>query len=235
MRGKVGSAHFEMIVGFVFFIGFIFFLFLFLSPMDNSSLPRSAIEKLYISFSNEVETNLSSVFVKTNYTGSNTCFKIDLPVGLFKYAITDEDSLVRLLGGNNVDSGLVSGGELNLRDESDFFRVAISPEFSDSSLSSCDSLTDFELGGIIEIKIVSNSSLTAMRDKYYSDYAGLKSDLKVADIFDFAIIPEEIPDLVMKPVGGIPDSVEVMARDYVVKILNVNGEISNERISMRLW
>ena len=59
--------------------------------------------------------------------------------------------------------------------------------------------------------------------------------MRVADIFDFAIVPEEMDEVVMKPASGVPDAVEVLARDYVVKVLKSNGAISNERISIRIW
>ncbi len=226
--------HFEMIISFIFFIGFVFFMFMFISPWNNSVLPSSALSRLHDTFINQVDTPLSSVFIKANYTGSASCFSINLPKDIFKYAITDGSSFVTLLGGVGVDSGL-SSDDLSLRGDDDFFRVAISPEFSDEGVSSCDTLTDFELGGVVELQVVSYSKLTNMTAKYYSDYKGLKKDLKIADIFDFAIVPDEMDEVVMKPSGGIPDSANVLARDYVVKVLKSNGSVSNERFSIRIW
>ena len=234
MRGKKGSAHFEMIVGFVFFIGFVMFMFMFLSPWDSSSLPNSALRNPYDAFEGEVNTNLSSVFIKTNYTGTSTCFYIDLPSELFKYAITDESSFVTRLGGIGIDSDLV-GGELKLDPSENFFRVAISPEFTDEGFGVCDPLDDFEIGGVVELEVVSYSKLEAMKLRYDTDYSGLKRDLKVADIFDFAIIPEDMDDIKMVYGSGIPDSVNVLAKDYVIKVLKSDGSVSNERISLRIW
>ncbi len=231
----MGSGHFEMIVGFVFFIGFVFYLFMFLSPWSNLSLPNSALEGLYDTFEEEVNTELSSVFVKANYTGASTCFYIDLPSELFKYAITDEGSRVTRLGGIGIDSDIESGGKLNLEKDDNFFRVAISPEFSDSATLSCPDLTSFELGGVVELRVISYSGLTAMKSEYYSDYVALKRKLKLADIFDFAIVPEGMSEVIMIPESGIPGSAEVLAKDYVVKVLKGDGSVSNERISIRIW
>ena len=106
MRGKKGSAHFEMIVGFVFFIGFVFFLFMFLDPWDNSALSNSALEKLYHAFREDVDTPLSSVFVKTEEMVGD-CFYINLPSELFKkQAIADENSRVTKLGGDWIISDI---------------------------------------------------------------------------------------------------------------------------------
>ena len=232
MRGKVGSAHFEMIIGFVFFVGFVLFLFIFLNPWSSSSLPNSALGELYDSFWDRVSVPLSSVFVKANNDGE--CFLIDLPEELFKFSISGQDSRVTKLGGVGLLSGL-NNGELNVDPSGEnFFRVAISPEFDDSALLSCVVLNDFELGGVVELEVVSYSGLVAMKDKYDNDYDGLKRELMLVDVFDFAIVPEGLP-IVMEPVNGIPDGVDVLARDYVVKILNSDGDVSNERISFRIW
>jgi hypothetical protein len=236
MRGKKGSGHFEMVIGFIFFIGSVFFMFMFLSPWDSSSLSNSALERLYDSFEEEVNTNLSSVFIGAEYTGDKTCFRIDLPSELFvKYGASGDGSLVTLLGGVEIASSIATGETLELNNNGDFFRVAISPEFTNDGLGDCEDLDVFELGGVLELQVVSHSKLTEMHEKYYSDYNGLKRDLKVADIFNFAIVPEDMPELVMMPAGGVPDSVEVLARDYVIKILKSDGAVSNERISFRIW
>ncbi len=234
MRNKNGFAHFEMVISFIFFMGFIFFLFMYISPWTSSSLPSSALSQLYNSFTQNVNTNLSTVFIKTNYTGNASCFYINLPKSLFKYSITDGNSLVTKLGGIRISSSL-NGNSLNLDKSSNFFRVAISPEFSNSALSSCVVLKNFELGKVIELQVVSYSKLLSMRNKYYSNYNGLKKDLKISGIFDFAVVPEGMPEIKMMPKKGIPDSVNVLAKDYVVKVLRSDGAISNERISIRIW
>jgi hypothetical protein len=234
MKNKKGSAHFEMIVGFVFFIGFVLFLFITLNPWDTSSLPNSAITGLYDIFEQQVKTNLSSVFVKTNYTGTANCFSIKFPKEFFKYKIGNKNSFVTKLGGINIDSNLDSG-KLNLKKEDNFFRVAISPEFTDENVASCENLDNFELGGVIEIELFSYSKLSKIKQKYYNDYEGLKKELRLPPVFDFAIIPEGLPEIRMEPVNGIPDGVDVLAKDYVTKVLRSNGAISNERFNIRIW
>jgi len=234
MRCKKAAAHFEMIIGFVFFVGFVFFLFLFLSPWDSSSLQVSALSGLYNSFEEMACTNLSSVFVEANYTGNASCFYIDLPEELFRYGVQDESSFVTRLGGVSIDSGL-AGGYLNLNKSDSFFRVAISPEFSDENITCLDNLSDFELGGVVELRVFSYSALVGMNNSYYSDYVGLKRSLRVPDVFDFAIVPEGMPEIVMSPVDGVPYELEIMAKDYVVKVLKSDGSVSNERFSLRVW
>lgn len=233
--GKKGAGHFEMITGFIFFIGSIFFMFMFLSPWDNLSLPNSALNELYDSFWEEVNTNLSSVFISADIEGlKGSCFMIDLPEDIFKYAITDDGSRVTVLGGDKISSK-VDSGILQVHRQNNFFRVALSPVFDDDESRSCAPLDNFELGGVVELEVVSYPELEVMNESYYSDYPGLKSRLKVVDIFDFAIVFEGMDEFRMEPEHGVPDGVDVLAKDYVVKVLKSNGAVSNERISFRIW
>jgi len=39
----------------------------------------------------------------------------------------------------------------------------------------------------------------------------------------------------MEPQFGVPTSGEVQAQDYVVEVLKENGELSNERFTLKLW
>ena len=229
---KRGSGQFEMVISFVFFMGFVLFLFIFLKPGDTTTLSGAVVAGLYDSFEEEAHTNFSSVFLKANTTGA--CFKIILPENIFKYSVNEGDSYVALLDGNKVNSDLKSDG-LNIESGSKFFRVAISPEFEDEDFPSCADLTYFELGSIVERRVISYRSLVKMRDDYYGDYEKLRSDLNVPPIYDFAIIPESFSDLKMMPKSGIPDAVEVMARDYVFEVIQSDGTFENERINFRMW
>ena len=221
MRGlinkKKGAAHFEMIFSFVFFVGFVFFLFMVLKPQDTSTLSGSVIAALYDSFEDEVHTNLSNMFLKAEYdVGDKYCFVVELPGRIFAYALTD--SYVTDLAGTYASSDLeVSGdvGDLEVNNISNFFRVAISPEFEDDGIADCDVLDNYELGSVVERRVVSKSALENMTDRYREHYEDLRAELRVPPIFDFAIVAENMSGIVMEPQFGVPTSVEVMAQDYV--------------------
>ena len=237
---KKGAGHFEMIFSFVFFVGFVFFLFMVLKPQDTSTLSGSVIAALYDSFEEEVHTNLTGPFLlKANYEGANACFVIDLPGRIFAYEIKDDASYVTDLGGTDIDSNLVTSGgdgDLNINNDDTFFRVFISPEFKDEDTSGCESLDNYELGGIVERRVVSYSALKIMSERYLNgSYEDLRSELRVPPVFDFAIIPENMSGIIMEPQDGVPTSVEVQAQDYVIEVLRDNGELRNERFTLKIW
>ena len=235
MFKKKGAGNLEMIIAFVFFIGFVLFLFLVLKPgSDTSTLSGAVIVGLSNSFEEEVYTNLSYVFLKSNYAGSADCFTLKLPQSLFDYDVRYGDSYVALLSGSKVDSSLDTNF-LSVDNDDSFFRVFISPEFEDDSVTGCDVLDDFELGGIDERRVLSYSYLEAMKLEYDSNYENLRVKLGVPAIYDFAIIPEDMPELEMMPKLGIPDSVDVLARDFVFEVLKKDGTLVNERINFRIW
>lgn len=234
--GKKGAAHFEMIFSFVFFVGFVFFLFMVLKPQDTSTLSGSVIAALYDSFEEEVHTNLSNMFLKADYvSGEGGCFVIELPGRIFAYALTD--SYVTNLSGGYAKSELDSlSGDLEIDNISSFFRVAISPEFTDGGIGGCGTLDNYELGSVVERRVVSKNALDAMTVRYREEYEALRADLRVPLIFDFAIVAEnDNLSVFMEPQSGVPDGVEVVAQDYVVEVLRPNGELSNERFTILLW
>ncbi len=235
---KKGAAHFEMIFSFVFFVGFVFFLFIVLKPQDTSTLSGSVIAALYDSFEEDVHTNLSSMFLKANYTGTSECFNVTLPGYIFDYAIKADNSYVTNLDEVDVDSDMeVSGGDgvLKLDKGNVFFRVLVSPEFNDGNIGDCDNLINYNIGSVVERKVVSYKALVNMTVRYRDNYEALRSDLKVPPIFDFAIIAENMSDIRMEPQFGVPDSVEVQAQDYVVEVLRETGEVTNERFTLKIW
>jgi len=238
MGNKRGSGHFEMIISFMFFVGFVFFLFVVLRVDDRVRISGAVVSGLYDSLEEEVYTNLSDVFVKANYTGAGSCFYVELPGRIFTYALGTGDSYVTDLSRVDVDSGLEGsgdGGDLNLEVGEKFFRVAISPEFDDDEVGGCEILNDYEMGSIDERRVFSYSALASRASDYYIDYEGVKSNLRVPDIFDFAIIPETLTAVKMEPQNGIPGLVEVIAKDYVVEVLYANGTVINERFSLLVW
>jgi hypothetical protein len=238
MRDKRGAGHFEMIISFVFFVGFVFFLFVVLRTGEEAKISGAVVSGLYDSFEEEVYTNLSEVFLKADYTGVDSCFYIELPGRVFSYGLGTGDSYVTSLSGADIDSDLVAGAsdsDLNLDVGEKFFRVAISPEFDDDVLGGCEILNEYKMGSIDERRVISYNALVVMATDYYIDYDRVRDDLKVPTIFDFAIVPESLDAVVMEPQTGVPNSVEVNARDYIVEVLYANGTVINERFTLKVW
>jgi len=219
-----------MIISFVFFVGFIFFLFTVLKPYNTSTLSGAVVSRLYDSFEEKAHTNLTSVFLKANYTGRNGCFYIQLPGKIFRYALTE--SLLKNISDVPINSGL-ENNNLNIGSHEVFYKVAISPEFNDSSLTGCELLNNYELGSLLERRAISYRSLKNMADKYVKNYTGLKSDLGVPEILDFAIISNDLPEINMK--RPVPSAVEAIARDYIMEVLKSNGDVSNARFTLKVW
>ena len=236
MRGlvyKKGASHFEMIISFVFFIGFVFFLFIFLQPHDTSILSNAVTKGFYDSFEEKVHTNLSNMFLKTNYAGDKNCFYIQLSEDEFIYAIADGNSHVTKLNGDEINSNL-DGSNLNIEEGESFFRVAISPEFVEGNIKECELLSDYELGPPIERRVTSYNALEKMSERYFSNYAELKKELNIPSIFDFAIVAETLP-IKMESQHGVPDSIDIMVQNYMVGVLKSDGTLIDERFSLKIW
>lgn len=234
MRSKRGSAHFEMIMAFVFFTGVVLFLFLTLQPSSTPSLFDSVLNNMKEDFFEFNDVEFGSVFISVNYDKSQGCFYFDLPEEVFDFDYSGKGMVVSDLGGVEVQSGFNSG-VVSVGSGENFFRVKLSEEFGVGVLNGCVLADSYELGSVIERDVVSYSKMVEMRDRYYSDYEGLKSDLKVPEVFDFGIVASDLSEISMLPENGVPQGVEVLARDFVFEVLRSDGTITNEKINFRVW
>jgi hypothetical protein len=204
-----------------------------LSPQDESLLPNVVLSGFYDSFEERVATTFSSVFLKVNSSGSG-CFSVVLDDTLFSYDMYDGGSYVEKLDGVKVDSGL-SGDRLSIRGGGSFFRIIISPEFVDAGLGGCSALGDYNVGSILERKVISYSALEEMKIEYNENYDDLKIALGIPPVFDFAIISGVLSDVNMEPSYGVAEGVNVMAQNYLLEILKSDGSIVNEMFVLKVW
>ena len=115
-----------------------------------------------------------------------------------------------------------------------FFRVAVSPEFKEDGVGGCIAPTGFDLGSVVERRVISHSALKKMEGRYRGEYETLRKELGVPPIFDFAIAAENL-SINMEPQFGIPDAVEVMAQDRIAEVLSADGTVINERFTLKIW
>lgn len=229
---KRGAAHFEMIVSFVFFVGFVLFLFSVLTPYNETPFSQTVLDSLSSEFALAAGTNLTTFFLNVNSTES--CFNIDLSTYSDSFEYDFSNSKVFDLNGNEVSSELDSSGNLKVSSSVDNnFYVFISPEFSTSSVGSCNNPNSFAIGSIQNRVVISNSSLANLKERYFDNYTLLKEELKIPFVFDFEIISEDFSENNLD--RQIPNSVEVYAKDYVLQVLNGEGKIINSKFTFRVW
>jgi hypothetical protein len=237
---RKGSGHLEMIISFVFFVGFIFFLFLMLKPYDTKTMPESLLRGLINSFEKETLTNLTTFFLEAEYIKfpqGLTCFSIDLSDEENIPTTSYSKSFARDELDNKVSSSLSSSGILKISKSSNtknYFKVSISPEFEGEVLSSsCGKLENYEIGSILNIKVLSYSLLNNLKTEYFSNYEGLKEDLGVPAVYDFAITSGDLPEINMNKI--VPSSAEVLARNYYFNVLKTNGDLINAGFNLKVW
>jgi len=228
MNNKRGAAHFEMIISFIFFIGFLFFLFTIIKPYDTDLLSGAVISGVYDSFEEESQITLTQVFLKTETTETG-CITINLPEELF--TPNTMNSVVRKISGEEISSQL-EGNLLSIEEDETYFVVLMSQDFTDDALVSCTLLENYTLGSIIERPVVSYTTLQTMSAKYSSNYEGLKKDLGVPAIYDYAIISTEIGFSMQ---GVVPDAGEILAKNYVMEVLYTNGTTVYSTFTLKVW
>lgn len=228
MKGVRGAAHFEMVISFVVFVGFVFFLFYLIPPYSSSSIPETLTESIYISFLETASTNLTKLFLKTDYDSSG-CFSVEISEDILNYELTE--SIVYNPSLEKRKSS-VSGNEISIEGNDQFFDVLISPIFSSDSLSGCEDREDFTLGSIVEEQILAYPKIINLSDRYETDYEALKGELAVLPNYDFAISSSGLGLAMSKE---IPVEVEVLSKNYVEDVLYENGTIINVEFVVKVW
>ncbi len=232
---KKGSMHFEMVISFVFFVGFASFLFFTIEPYDTSTLSYSALNALETSFYENAEEDLISFSIYVSSPGG--CSSVDLSNSGFMI-VPDADAGSSVIGNNQEFDSKIDTAILyfNTDNNVNLYKALISKGLTDDSgvSGSCQSVGvgDY-LASLEEKKIISIKNLNNTKGKYDADYEGLKSDLKIPEIFDFEITSADLNELDMK--RGVPSSSEVIARESVHEVLLENGTIINSRFTIRLW
>jgi len=236
---KKGAAHIEMIAAFLLFFTFVVFMLLILKPYEAESLSGAVVSGLYDNFEEKTLTNLTNVFIMANLTpiGTATCVNVSLPGNIFSYGFTD--SIVTNLADQNIPSNLeeVAGiGNLNLGDPAAvYYKVAISPDFNGSGLSSCVSPSTYVVGSILERQVISYNKLKEIQGSYYNDsYEDLKGQFGVPEVYDFAILIEGIGEGKYMQ-GVVPEEGDILANDYISEVLFPNGTVVNARITFKVW
>ena len=215
---KKGSSHLEIIISFVLFMGFTMFLLFSIQPTKKDLLEESILLGLKNRFFDNVVTNVSGTLVNINQT-------INVPASSNR-CIEGACKPTEFTGPSIVDVGVPA--------RTCFHYVVSSSEFvsSPGQLSLCSSgPRNYTLGYIEKQQVISNKSLQVMQKKYYENYGGLKTDLGVPDVVDFAIISSN--NFSMSKT--VPDDAEVIAAMYRKGVLYSNGSIVNQDFIVKVW
>jgi hypothetical protein len=230
---RKGSAHFEMVISFMFFFSFVFFLFLIIEPVDSSTLPYVVGVGVEQAFEEQISVPLAEVFIKKKaLADTNNCNNLSLPLELFSVELSNS-YVVR--GNNQFNSSVSSDGILKIVHFGGNYDVFLSSEFVNDEIGDCTVLPfeNYTVGSIFERDVISYKKLNNLVNKYDLDYATVRADLNVPSSMDFSITSEDLPliDMVRK----IPDGVEVFSKTIVYQVLREDSTIVNARFNFRVW
>jgi hypothetical protein len=108
-----------------------------------------------------------------------------------------------------------------------FYYVHFSDEFQSN-----EPTETLIIGSISNSTVLSNKSLTNIEKKYYFNYTGLKEDLGIPAVLNFEIYTLDGQYSMRKEVSG---EIEVIAKSYLLSVLNANGELINREFVFSIW
>ena len=210
MVSKKSQAHVEIILATTLFVGFLIFAFVFLnsSIKTTKDIPTDKIERAIFGELSEEVGKLSVV----------------------------------------VKEGCYSLGEVNSEYGNDFYRVSHGAgrytiyygNFFLPNEKDCDSGNDddFVFGGYSEEEMIVEGNITDFKKRYEADYSQLKQDLGIDNFaFEFRKLDNGdngiIDDFSVEK--KIPGSVDVISKDFPVRVINKRAEISELILNIKVW
>ena len=213
-NSKKAQAHIEMILATVLFIGFLIFVFVFLnsSLKTTQEIPTDSIQRAILERTQQ-EVGKLSVVVGTLPAPNIPCFSLD--------DVKDEYGLDL----NSVQD--IS----NPKRHTVYYGSFLSRE----TINCLPKRQNFTLGAYLEEKLVIESNITLLVDEYEDDYSKLKQDLGIENFaFEFRNENNEIiPELSVR--GKIPDNVDIISKDFPVRMINSNAQSANLILNIKAW
>ena len=213
MVSKKSQAHVEIILATTLFIGFLIFAFVFLnsSIKTTKDIPTDKIERAIFGELSEEVGKLSVVLGSTE-----ACFDlkdVEEEYGLNFRSVVDP---------------------LNAKRYTIYYGNFFNKNGKDCDLGK----KDFKYGGYSEEEMIVKENIENFKKRYEEDYSGLKQTLGVDNFaFEFRKLDNGdngiIDDFSVEK--KIPGSVDVISKDFPVRVINERAEISELILNIKVW
>ena len=222
---KTGTGHIEMLIGFVMLMGAIILTFTFIQNIDNDGGKSYILNNVFVSFSEEVNSELVSFSVKLEDTPSG-CIVLKLQ----DYPV-DKYSTSKILGSEGTTK--LSEKELHIDNPPQEFRVYFGNWTSGVSSFNCGlPENDYIIGPMKVENYYSFDKIQLIKEEYTSDYETLKSRMGIGALYDFSI---EFTDSSINMNRTIPQNSEVYVLEYSAPIILSDGTIKIMSMEIRAW
>jgi len=222
---KTGTGHIEMLIGFVMLMGAIILTFTFIQNIDNDGGKSYILNNVFVSFSEEVNSEIVSFSVKLEDALPN-CIVLNLQ----DYPV-DKYSNSKILGSEGTTK--LSEKELHIDNPPQEFRVYFGNWTSGVSSFNCGlPENDYIIGPMKVENYYSFDKIQLIKEEYDSDYETLKSRMGIGALSDFSI---EFTDSSISMNRAIPQNAEVYVLEYSAPVILSDGTIKTMSMVVRSW
>lgn len=232
---KGAAAHMEIILSFVIFLVFVVFVLVFFNPLKKYPALTTNLDTTESIILDVVSINLTTVSLNLNMSAAipaaatpGDCFSLVLPL---PNKIIAKDENLNAVNARNNDPLIdfeFSGQK--------FYKIYSSNELvEDIPVGACSLLpaSDYSLGVQKIEKKISYSKLAKFNDDYTNDYEQLKMDLNLTNEFNVAV--KIGSEYLFKAEKYKPKSIEIMAKDVPIEILDENASIIYGIMNIQVW
>jgi len=235
MKSKKGS-HVGVVLSFVIFITFVVFLYLLVQPTASFKNKGNLLENLENRITLISSNNLTTASVFVDTPGSGCAELNDF------FSITGmENNVISIDEFGSILQLEVSGDDLRVETDENFFRVFGSEEFETptGSLTGCQPLnegSDYFLGLVRTSEEIYETRIIELIDEYDSNYQGLKETLGVGvgDEFGFSFTYSN-GTTIMTEERNVPASISIFVNNVQIQYINRTGARELGILSVRIW
>ena len=211
MVSKKSQAHVEIILATTLFVGFLIFALVFLnsSIKTTKDIPTDKIERAIFGELSEEVGKLSVVLGSTK----EACFDLEDVEG--EYGLNFRSVVDPLYPKR--------------------YTIYYGKKFIKNDIECVPGNKDFKYGGYSEEEMIVKRNIIDFKALYEEDYSGLKQTLGVDNfVFEFkGLDNKRIDDSSVKK--KIPGSVDVISKDFPVRVINERAEISELILNIKVW
>jgi competence protein ComGC len=228
---KKAFTHLEMITAIVLFIFAVFSVVTLYNYFSSAKEVDSSMLDIFQANLLEQAGNFTKVDVFVP-SFSDDCFNISLNSDIGD--LQENTSVYN----NNQRTNFSINNNISIHNEGAGIYEIYSFSFNASNLNDrlpsgeCVNV-DYNYSLPLKGKIFSHEKLQKIKEDYYNDYDGLKQDLKFQG--DFSLVIENETTTLFNMTRQKPLRADVFAKNFPIKIFNLDGKIINAMVNLQVW
>jgi len=244
---KKGLTHVEVVISFVMFILFLVLILSLMKPLrkteDKSYLignvermvkEKTTVDVIRITIAIENET-----FNELEQMSNGICIEINLT----EFGINTTNKKIRVEADNSPVNASISDGLATINfGNAKLYEIYLSENLSEIppscqitlDMSQFSYLSNFTIGLITEVSMLSREKLEALKQEYETNYSKLKEEFSIRGDFNILFVNTTKHEIARME-RNAPSTINIFAKEFPVEIIDKEARIQSGIMKIRVW